>query len=247
MLAGVLRKYASLVGELLITAGVVMLLYVAYTLWFTNSVSDATTSRLSQSFIEQIEKQRLEPAASQAPLVSEAEEPEPQPDEQQVAAAQSFQPLEPFALLYIPRLRNQVWAEPLVSGISYRALASGVGHYPSTELPGEVGNFAIAGHRATNGEPFAYFERLEVGDRVFVQTLEGWFEYELRSDKIIQETEVWVLDDNPEGQGFEPGSRLITLTTCDPRWNSYQRWAWWGELVASYPLTETPEEIEARS
>lgn len=242
MLAGVLRRIANLIGELLVTVGTVILLYVVYSLWFTNAVAEATSNSLSENFLAKIES-RI--SSVESPELETSVEPAEQPtvvSEEQP----EFVPLEPFALLYIPRLEAQVWAEPIVSGISYRALASGVGHYPSTELPGEIGNFAIAGHRATNGEPFAYFERLKQGDSVFVQTLDGWFEYQLRSDKIIQEDEVWVLADNPEGQGFEPGSKLITLTTCDPRWNSYQRWAWWGELVMTYPLDQTPQEILER-
>ena len=229
------RKVLGVVGELLITFGLIALLYVGYSLWFTNAISDLNARESAQRFLSRVEVAVAEPEQQQAPT-----ELEPQ-DETEVAAR--FEPVEPFGLLYIPRLASDVWAEPLVSGIYYRALASGVGHYPTTELPGEVGNFAIAGHRASNGEPFARFERLQAGDRVFVQTLDGWFEYELSKDMKIQEDEVWVLADSPDGQGFEPGAKLITLTTCDPRWNSYQRWAWWGVLVATYPLEETPAEI----
>lgn len=232
-------------GELLITFGAVILLYVAYSLWFTNSLAEVTTRSTSADFLAEIEERKGQPGADRPPL-ADGLQTSGSTSDSELSDDDEFVPVEPFALLYIPRLEADVWEEPLVSGIGYRALASGVGHYPSTELPGEVGNFAIAGHRATNGEPFAYFENLQAGDRVYVQTLEGWFEYELVRDKIIQEDEVWVLGDSPEGQGFEPGSRLITLTTCHPRWNSYQRWAWWGELVATYPLSDTPAEILER-
>lgn len=235
-----LRKVIGVVGELLITFGAIALLYVVYTLWFTNAVSNANTQALRERFELLVDMQE-NPQDYQrwpAPVVPvESEEPIDEPKKP------DFSKIDPFGLLYIPRLQADVWAEPLVSGISYRALASGVGHYPTTELPGEVGNFAIAGHRATNGEPFARFEKLQAGDRVFVQTLDGWFEYELRSDKKIQEDEVWVLSDSPAGQGFASGERLITLTTCDPRWNSTQRWAWWGVLVSTYPLEEVPADI----
>ena len=240
-----LRKTSVVAGELLITFGVVILLYVGYSLWFTNSLAESTTRSISADFLAEIEERKELPGSDQPPL-ADGPETSGSTSDSAVSHEDEFVTAKPFALLYIPRLETDVWAEPLVSGIGYRALASGVGHYPTTELPGEVGNFAIAGHRATNGQPFAYFERLQAGDRVFVQTFDGWFEYELVKDKIIQEDEVWVLGDSPEGQGFEPGSRLITLTTCDPRWNSYQRWAWWGELVAIYPLSDTPEQILER-
>ena len=224
----------------MLTIGALILLYVGYSLWFTNEVAEFATRSASDAFLEQVQA-RIEGTPEDSATAQPTAEVEPAAEP--TAEPAPFVPVDPFALLYIPRLQSDVWAEPLVEGIYYRALASGVGHYPTTELPGEVGNFAIAGHRATNGEPFARFERLQAGDKVYVQSLEGWFEYELVKDKIVQEDEVWVLADTPKDQGFAPGSRLITLTTCDPRWNSYQRWVWWGELIATYPLDEAPIEV----
>ena len=61
---------------------------------------------------------------------------------------------------------------PVVEGVSLDDLAKGVGHYPKTVLPGEVGNFAVAGHRATHGEPFAYLDEVRKGDAVVVETQE---------------------------------------------------------------------------
>ena len=237
-----LRKTIGVIGELLITFGVVALLYVVYTLWFTNAVADANANALRDRFELLVDMQEHPENYSLRPAPAVPVEPEPEAEPTEPTKP-SFTKVDPFGLVYIPRLEKDVWAEPLVSGVYYRALASGVGHYPTTEWPGEVGNFAIAGHRATNGEPFAYFEKLKTGDRVYVQTLDGWFEYELKLDKKIQEDEVWVLNDVPAGTGFAPGSKLITLTTCDPRWNSYQRWVWWGELVATYPLDQIPDEV----
>ena len=69
---------------------------------------------------------------------------------------------EAFALLRIPRL-GEDYRVPIVEGVSLEDLAAGVGHYPDTALPGEVGNFSVAGHRATNGEPFAYLDQLRNG------------------------------------------------------------------------------------
>lgn len=226
------KKWVGILGEVFITVGVVILSYVAYTLWFTNTVSDYQTSITAERLVKQLD-------AGEPVLVDEL----PATEVEEQAKLEPFVPVDPFGLVYIPRLKNDVWAEPLVKGIYQRALASGIGYYPSTELPGEVGNFAIAGHRATNGEPFARFEKLQSGDQVFVRTSAGWFEYELKRDKVVQPDEVWVLADSPKDQGFEAGASLITLTTCDPRFNSYQRWVWWGELVATYPPEQTPAAI----
>ncbi len=223
------RKLLHAAGELLVTLGLLVFLYFIYSAWFTNVTATAKQAELSQEVTRQFEVRDAKPL-----LQSESKI-------EQVAA----QPVTPIGLLYIPRLQEKVWGLPIVQGVGHHELSLGVGHYPSTELPGEMGNFAIAGHRATNGEPFAYFERLRAGDLVFVRTQDGWFEYQLVQNKKIQESETWVLSDQPKGLVLETNSALITLTTCDPRWNSYQRWAWWGVLINTYPAAADPLGAEA--
>ena len=223
------RKLLHAAGELLVTLGVLVFLYFIYSAWFTNVTATAKQAELSQEINRQFEVRDAKPLVQSESKI------------EQVAA----QPVTPIGLLYIPRLQEKVWGLPIVQGVGHHELSLGVGHYPSTELPGELGNFAIAGHRATNGEPFAYFERLRAGDLVFVRTQDGWFEYQLVQNKKIQESETWVLSDQPKGLGLEPNSALITLTTCDPRWNSYQRWAWWGVLTNVYPAAADPLGSEA--
>jgi sortase A len=147
-----------------------------------------------------------------------------------------------FALLYIPALKEDVWGLPILEDVTEGSLAMGAGHYSETAMPGEVGNFAIAAHRATYGEPFAFFERLTAGDKVIVQTAEGFYTYQLFADQKIKTEEVWVISEQPAGVVTTPKA-IITLTTCDPRWNSTQRWARWGELIG-FSVT-APEELNA--
>jgi sortase A len=205
-------------GELLVTLSALIFLYLIYNAWFSNVTAQAQTVELAEE-IQQIyqlhDAKPLSPSQS-TPVVVSGEQ------------------VSPIGLLYIPRLRDRVWGLPIVDGVGARELSLGVGHYTSTELPGQLGNFAVAGHRATHGEPFAYFERLKAGDLVYVRTQAGWFEYQLFEQKKIKESETWVLADSPDGLEIAEGSALITLTTCDPRWNSYQRWAWWGVLTNTY-------------
>ena len=70
-----------------------------------------------------------------------------------------------FAFMHIPRLGKN-YAVPVVQGVGLDDLARGIGHYPRTVMPGHVGNFAVAGHRATHGEPFAYLDKVGKGDLV---------------------------------------------------------------------------------
>lgn len=211
-------------GELLVTLSALIFLYLIYNAWFSNVTAQAQTAVLAEEIEQTFERHDAKPltVSESTPVVVSGEQ------------------VSPIGLLYIPRLRDKVWGLPIVDGVGARELSLGVGHYPSTELPGELGNFAIAGHRATHGEPFAYFERLKTGDLVYVRTQQGWFEYQLFEQKKIKESETWVLADSPDGLEIAEGSALITLTTCDPRWNSYQRWAWWGVLTNTYANTESP-------
>ncbi len=105
----------------------------------------------------------------------------------------------------------------------------------------------MAGHRATNGEPFRDIDRLQVGDKVYVETQDSWYEYTLRRDQIVSPADSWVIAPVPFDQDASPTERLITLTTCNPRWGSTTRWIWWGDLSTRYDKSdgEIPPEIEA--
>jgi sortase A len=219
----VIRKLLALTGEILVSLGLLIGLYVVYQVSFSNSLADAAATEVAAKV-----EARLDTSIAQSESTDT--------DVFDLTPNQG----EGFALLYIPRLKGDVWGTPIVEGTSYKALASGVGHYSRTEMPGEAGNFAIAGHRATNGEPFARFELLRAGDLVYIHSPSGWFTYELFQDQKIPKTGVWVLDDQPRGVISE-SNQIITLTTCDPRWNSTQRWAWWGQLV--YAGEDAPREL----
>ena len=150
-----------------------------------------------------------------------------------------------FALMYIPKLRDDVWGLPVSHGTDPEQLDVGVGHYLSTGLPGAVGNFAVAGHRSTHGQPFANFDRLRTGDRVIVQTRDNWFTYVLDVDARVTPDDSWVLDENPGGIANKVGSRrLITLTTCTPRYGSSGRWIWWGHLETSASIKDIPADLQ---
>ena len=149
-----------------------------------------------------------------------------------------------FALLYIPRLADHVWATPVLEGVESPELDSGVGHYVGTAFPGQQGNFAVAGHRATFGEPFAYFDHLKRGDRVYVRTMQQWFVYVLDKNLKVAPRDVWVIAPIPGRLGQQvQSSHLLSLVTCDPRWGSVRRWVWWGHLVAAHSRNELPLEV----
>jgi sortase A len=197
------------VGELFVTAGLVLLLFVTYQLVWTNFEASRAQSGVS----DQIRDDWQRPAASG--------------QTGDVGRLTDFG--KGFAFMHIPRL-GKSYSVPVVEGVSLDDLAKGVGHYPKTVLPGEVCNFAVAGHRATHGEPFAYLDEVRKGDAVVVETQEDWYVYVIDRTKIVQPTDTWVIEPVPGRPDAAPTERLITLTTCNPRWASTERLIVWGHL-----------------
>ncbi len=217
-----IRKPLVLFSELCLTAAALIGLYMVYQTWFTNEVAEVQAKSISNELDVVLPKTSTTSSLSVEPEVVKL----------------VSTPLESIGRIYIPRLKDDVWATPIIVGVGERALASGVGFYPGAALPGGLGNFSVAAHRATHGEPFARFEQLQAGDLVYVETTSGWFTYELLENKKISDSATWVLDAKPEGIDLQ-SDQIITLTTCDPRWNSVRRWAWWGVLVDSSPEAPT--------
>lgn len=155
---------------------------------------------------------------------------------------------QPFALLYIPRLSEDVWSIPVIEGTKEDQLARGIGHYSQSALPGSEGNFSVFGHRTGNGQPFYHFELLREGDEVIVETKENWFVYVLKLDRIVPPSANGITSNSPllelVSSQLEP-YRVITLVTCEPRWTDLNRWVWWGTLEAAYDKTITPPVISA--
>lgn len=207
-------------GWILIAAGAVVLLYLAYLLWFTGFETEREQQQL-------LEEWSLQVGEGEAVLPGEAGAGADDAQDEAVA------PGDAYAAIRFERPGSD---EPLVhdgtlfvvEGVSLGDLRRGPGHYPDTDVPGGDGNFAISGHRTTWSAPFYDLDDLQAGDLVHVVDRDGveWT-YEVREQRIVQPTEVWVIGDDPLGTG-EP---LMTLTTCHPRFSDAQRLIVFAELV----------------
>ncbi len=131
---------------------------------------------------------------------------------------------EAFAIIRIPSIERLKDGWTVVEGVSRQNLKNGVGHMPSTPLPGQPGNSVLPGHRTTYGAPFHELDLLEVGDIIEVETALGVNVYQVRESIIVRPTEIWVTQPRP-------GS-WITLSTCNPKFSSRQRLIIFAELVA---------------
>lgn len=140
-----------------------------------------------------------------------------------------------IGLLRIPKF-GASYEVPILEGTDLSVLARGVGHYPSNAMPGQIGNFAIAGHRVTHGEPFAKLLQLDRGDTVIVETRTAVYTYVLDTaprDLTVEETANWVLDPVPGRPEETPSKALITLTTCQDLFHSPDRSIGFGHLESS--------------
>lgn len=209
--AGLLRW----AGWTMVAAGVLILLYLAYLLVFTNF----TTDRAQQQLLEQWEVD-VGAVPGSSPDGSQTSD-TPRPRGEPVPA----DPGDAYAVVWFERAGTDeriVHADPLfvVEGVSLDHLREGPGHYPESDAPGAPGNFAISGHRTTYGAPFYHLDRLESGDEVHVLDRQGReFVYTVAESRVVAPSALWVLGDDPLGTG-EP---TLTLTTCTPRFSAAQR------------------------
>ncbi|WP_134768514.1 class E sortase [Nocardioides sp. 1609] len=141
------------------------------------------------------------------------------------------------AVLRVPAFGDD-YAVPVLQGVADDALASGMGHFEDSAQPGEVGNYALAGHRVTHGEPLRDMPELEAGDELVVETRDAVYTYVLDTggeELRVPFTADWVLAPvpvNPDGGvGPDPqAERLITLTTCAELFHTDDRLIAFGHL-----------------
>jgi len=220
-----MRTFVRGLGEVFITVGLVLLLFVAYQLVWTNVEAHRRTDAVAGDVRDGWQHPPTQTTSTKVVRLKNGKG---------------------FAFLHIPRLGKK-WSVPVIQGVSLPDLAKGVGHYPRTALPGEVGNFAVAGHRATNGEPFAYLDAVRKGDLVVAETEDSWFTYVVDRTKIVSPTSVWVLDPVPGHPAATPSESLLTLTTCNPRWASYERLIVFGHLTETRSKADGPPAALART
>jgi sortase A len=227
-----------LTGEIFITAGVILGLFVVWQLFYTD-IQSGRTQAAALDTLTFPEMPRVEAGAGP---VETAEPDAPEfvqliPDELKVYSPSGAPVLDvpseatTFGALHVPRWGYD-YVKPISEGTSRARVldALGIGRYTDTAMPGEVGNFAMAGHRTTYGKPFTDIQTLENGDALVVQTDEAWFVYRVTSSEIVQPGYMAAIAPTPDQPGVAPTVASITLTTCHPRYSAAQRYIVHGEL-----------------
>lgn len=221
------RRRASLLGvlgEILITAGVVALLYVAWQMWIGDwiigSQKHGEASALSQSWLQSA-------SAAPTPAASPSATPGPSPSAvpNPVVPVMSQQDYgQQFGVMFVPRFGPN-WQFTVAAGTGRHDIldAGEIGHYTDTAMPGEVGNTVYAAHRWTSGAPFDPLDKLVIGDAIVIQTPDGWYTYRFRTLEYVQDTQVEVLLPVPQKVGASADGRYLTLTSCAPKLNMLER------------------------
>jgi sortase A len=218
-------------GQTLITAGLVVLLFVVYEVYVTNFFAHQAQAKVHHA-LEQ------EWANGDNPIL-------PLPN-----GGSSTIPLGTgIANIYIPRFgRDYAWT--IVEGVNAGDLEKGPGHYPGTATPGKVGNFAVAGHRVGKGEPFLNLDKLRAGDPVIIETKTNWYVYRVKGKagditakdadgipgrQIVSPSDGQVVLPVPNDPGAKPTEKLMTMTTCTPKFTAAQRMIVYAKLQQTVP------------
>ena len=223
-----MKRLQSRVGVALLTAGALLGLTVIYIEFIEPYFSTQGQQQAAASIQEDFAKK-----AQTNPSELESTE---------LADAQTF------GVLYAPRLGAD-YRRPIAHGTSVESVLNpiGVGHYKHSAMPHEVGNFALAAHRTTHGGAFNNIDQFVVGDKLFVETRWGWYGYEVVGSAVVEPKDFWVVGSNPlehAGLARLPGERLLTLTTCTPRYTAEKRLVVWAKQVSQTPrLQGAPSEI----
>ncbi|MCQ4083235.1 class E sortase [Streptomyces sp. RB6PN25] len=218
---------SRITGEVFITLGALMLLFVVYQLWYTNILADEAANGATNNLKHQW---------AGASATSDADMPN------------HFAEGQTFAIIYLPKLDVEA---PIAEGVDETTILDKgeVGHYSGsleTAFPWDTtGNFAVAAHRNTHGEPFRYINKLVPGDKVVVETSSMYYTYEITSTlPQTSPSNIGVIQPIPQESGFTKPGRYITLTTCTPEFTSLYRLIVWGKMVDEQPRSKgTPAAL----
>ncbi|MDJ1131624.1 class E sortase [Streptomyces iconiensis] len=257
-----LRAVVRSFSELCITIGVLIVLFVVYVLYWTGMRADNAADGEIERLQDQWADAPLEGGAGDEAGAGDADSGAGQGDgagqeagsgdEGQAGGSaatpgtppgpRAYQDGKSFAVMYIPRFGRD-WSRPVLQNTGEQTLRKGLGHYSRTAGLGQKGNFAVAGHRRTYGDPFKDFPQLRSGDPVVVTDGATWYTYTITKRPyrtLPSDTGVLNSVPSPLDKGVAPFSkpgRYLTLTTCDPEWGSSHRLIAWAHLDATQPVS----------
>ena len=227
---------SQVVGEILLTVGILALLFAFYEAYWTNLESGKLQESAGQKLEEDWDDARVNPRQKLTPELGEA-----------------------FARMYVPAFGSD-FNFAVIEGTDEEDLLAGPGRYVDSQMPGEAGNFAVAGHRVGKGAPFNDLGNLEVCDAIVVETFNSWDVYRVMpmstngADRAVEAADCFneaqvsrmaegdyvsvsgrsiTTPDRIDATYPTPGvfdtsvsegsEALLTLTTCHPQFSNAER------------------------
>ncbi|CAN5375566.1 hypothetical protein BH09ACT6_BH09ACT6_26720 [soil metagenome] len=248
-----MRSAVGVAGEILITAGALVFLFLGWQLWVQGIALNASQTNEASGLSQQWSASTAGPSAPGDENPRSNATPGSGTSPGAGGATGQNAPVvmsppagsEKFAVLYVPRFGAD-YRRTITQGVDARAVlnAGGAGHYEQSQMPGDVGNFAIAAHRDGWGSPFIKINELHVGDAIYIETQDGWYTYRFRDLEYVTPDEVGVLNAVPQSSGVTARDRLITLTSCNPLYIASERIIAYGVLDSFTPRSAgAPAEI----
>ena len=210
------RRTAASLGRMLVTVGLLILLFVVYQLWGTGIFTARAQNDLEREFNAQLRDNPTVQATTSTsgparPRRRRRRAPRRRRGPRRRSCRSSTRAI-PVGRIRIPRIGVDLI---FVQGTARDDLSKGPGHYPASPMPGQLGNAAIAGHRTTHGKPFYDLNELQPGDDILIDTVYGHFRYRVTQQLIVAPTDISVVGPTPDAQ--------LTLTTCNPRFSARER------------------------
>lgn len=230
-------RLLGVIGELLITIGLVLALFIVWQVWWTDIGAHKEQRELVANFRAETD------TAPPSEEGKRGEGPPPTLDGDAIKA--SLNTNEPWGVMHIPRFGSD-YEVAIAEGVDLASVLDkgSLGHYPDSALPGELGNMAIAGHRQTYGAPLKQQPDLEEGDPLIIETKDYWYVYRVTSHDVVSPSYTAAVAAVPGDPTATPDKYLLTLTTCHPPFVSNQRWVTYAEFDYWMPTDSgTPKEL----
>jgi sortase A len=226
------------VGEWLVSVGVLFGLFFSWYLYLNDSIQGERQKQSAVSLLRTWQAPDYDP--KDPPAASTA-----RPTSLQPPVIDNVLEGEAFALLYVPRFGDD-YVRKIAEGVDLDTVLNsttiGVGRYSQSDPLGALGNFAIAGHRNSWGAAFGNIGELRLGDRIYVEVKQGWYSYQFRNLEYVWANEGEVLNSFPRLRSAVSDSRVITLTSCHPKFSEAERIIAYGVYEGWYPRESGPPQ-----
>lgn len=219
----------SVIGEILLTVGVIAILFLSWQLWIGDALMSAAANSQGKSISEkwaQGQAPALPPIVSKASSAGES------------TRGSAVEPLQYSPPAMIPPENGIPWGAQMHVprwGSDYNVQIAGgvtkadtldhgwIGVYPGSGMPGQPGNFTMAAHRTTWGKPFNQLDKLRINDAIVIETAQGWYTYRFRTLEYVTPDSVEVLNPVPQQAVASPNGTYITMTACSPMYSMAER------------------------